>query len=91
MNLGGYKARSQMREDYDSPNAFLTFTTDDGTINIDTVAGKLTMVAMDSDTSAITADSGVWDLELLAPTGDVYPILYGKVYIGQEVTRNSNL
>lgn len=91
MDLTGFKARSQMREEYESPDAFLTFNSDDSTILLGGVDGTVKLIASDVNTAAITAESGVWDLELIDPLGEVQQFLYGKVTIRQEATRNTNV
>jgi hypothetical protein len=90
MLLTGYKARAQMRTDYGAATAFLTFTSDDGSILIDEELGRLELIAPASDTTLITPDEGVWDLELVAPSGIVYRILYGDVLVTPEVTLITN-
>jgi hypothetical protein len=91
VNLTGYKARAQMREGYDAKEAFLTFTTDDGSIVFDAVAGKVTLIASAAATSAVQVDGGVWDLELVDPLGDVTRLLQGKVVVSPESTKITNV
>lgn len=91
LNLGGYKARAQMREEYDSPSAFLSFSTDDGSILVEDLTGKVTLVASAEATSGVVPDSGVWDLELVDPFGDVIRVLQGKVKVSPESTTSSNV
>ena len=90
IDLIDYKARSQMREDYTSTDAFLSFTTDNSSMILGGTKGTIKMFASDVKTAAIRADSGVWDLELVSPTGRVYQIMYGKVIIHPEATRIDN-
>jgi hypothetical protein len=90
LDLTNYKARSQMREDYSSIDAFLSFTTDNSSIILDPTAGTLKMSASDIQTALIKAESGVWDMELVSPAGKVYQIMYGKVIIHPEATRINN-
>ncbi len=90
LDLTGFKARAQMREEYESTNAFLTFTSDDSTITLGGVDGTVILKASATNTAAIIVDSGVWDLELVDPTGEVQQVLYGSVTIRQEATRNTN-
>lgn len=91
VNLTGYKARAQMREEYDSPDAFLTFTTDDGSIVFDALTGKVTLIASAAATSAVPVDGGVWDFELVDSLGEVTRILQGKVVVSPESTRIANV
>ncbi len=63
-------------------------TTPDGEIDIDTALAALIVRLSPATTAAITWARGVYDLELITPGGDVYPVTaISKVKIGDEVTR----
>lgn len=94
VNLTGYSAKLQMRETYDSAtsaNAAISFsttpTTAQGTITLGGTAGTIIVTATAAQTSAITIDSGVWDLELTDGTGVVTRLLEGKVTFTPESTK----
>lgn len=92
INLTGYKARAHMREEYDAPTFFASFSTEDGSIQVDPLNGRVTLVAPSTVTAAITASKGVWDLELIGPDptpldDKVVRVLQGKVTVSPEATR----
>lgn len=88
-DLTGYTARAQARADYDSATAFMDLTTENGGITLGGAAGTITLFMAATATDDITATEGVWDLELIPPSGAAYAIrlLQGKVCVREEATR----
>lgn len=86
INLTGYSAYMQLRENYDSTVADLTLSTDNGGIVIDGVNGKLTITATSAQTTALTADFYLYDLELKL-SSTVTRLLQGQLTVNSEVTR----
>jgi hypothetical protein len=87
VNLTGYTARMHMREKVESSAPFMSFNTADSSIVLGGAAGTIQIKASAAATSAVTVKEGVYDLELVAPTGDVVRFLEGLVMISEEVTR----
>ena len=87
VDLTGFTARMQMRETVDAATAFLTLTTENSGITLGGVSGTITLLAAATDTAAITAKQGVYDLELVAGNGTVTRLIEGLVIVVQEVTR----
>lgn len=87
INLTGYTARAQARERVDSPTAFINLTTENGGIALGGAAGTITLSMSAAATASIVEESGVWDLEMIAPSGAVTRLLEGKISIAKEVTR----
>lgn len=85
-DLTGYTARMQIRPDIDSDTVLLELTTSNG-ITIDGPAGQITLHLTDVETTALDWREGVYDLELIAPSGDVQRLLKGPVEVDPEVTR----
>ncbi len=91
-DLIGCSARMQIR-DRIGGSILLTLSSDpltvpDGEIDIDTSLAALIVRLSPVTTAAITWARGVYDLELITPGGDVYPVTaISKVKIGDEVTR----
>lgn len=85
VDLSGYNARAMMREDYDSPEPFVSLSTGNGIeINLDT--NEITLTIPATTTTSILAERGYWDLEMV--TGEtVIRLLEGRVKIKPEVTR----
>lgn len=87
MNLTGYTARMQAREEYDSATAFIDINTGNGGITLGGVAGTIALLISATNTALITAEHGYYDLELVSPTGKVYRLLQGKICVSKEATR----
>ena len=87
IDLTGCTARMQVRSEIESPTVLLELTTENGGIVIDGPAGKLTLRISPTATAAITWESGVWDLEVVHPSGDVTRLVQGSISVSREVTR----
>lgn len=86
VNLTGFTARMHMRETLEAADPFLTLTTENGGVSLGGVAGTIQLLASATQTTAITATSGVYDLELVSGA-NVTRLLEGLVIISPEVTR----
>lgn len=86
VNLTGFTARMHMRETLEAADPFLTLTTENGGITLGGVAGTIQLLVSATQTTAITATSGVYDLELVSGA-NVTRLLEGLVIISPEVTR----
>lgn len=88
IDLTNCTARLQMRECVDSPDVLLELTTENGGIALGGTAGTIDLLVEDAATSALTWDTGVWDLEIqFGVLGDVVRLLQGGVVVSKEVTR----
>ena len=88
IDLTGFTARLHMRDTLEATTPFLTLTTENGGITLGGAAGTVDLLASATATSAISATSGVYDLELVAGDGvTVIRLLEGLVTISPEVTR----
>jgi hypothetical protein len=86
INLSGYSAYMQLRENFDSATADLTLSTANGAIVITAAQGKLTITATATQTGALSAESYLYDLELV--NGPVVTrLLQGQMTVNSEVTR----
>ncbi len=99
INLSGYKARMQVRSDYDSTVTIWDLTTEnaglsivtgtavlsDGTTVLNAQGIKLNVTAL--QTSAIDWTQAVFDIELIEPGLDVLPFIKGILLPTPEVTR----
>jgi hypothetical protein len=86
VNLTGFTARLHMRETLEAADPFLTLTTENGGITLGGVAGTILLLASATQTTAIAATNGVYDLELVSGA-NVTRLLEGLVIISPEVTR----
>lgn len=87
VDLTGCTARMQVRAEVASATALLTLTTENGGISLGGTAGTIELLVDAEDTAAITWDSGVYDLEIVYPGGQVTRLAYGSVTVSPEVTR----
>lgn len=88
VSLVGCTARMQVREKLDAPAVLLELTTENGRIVLGGLAGTVTLVLTAAETEALTWRSGVYDLEIEFPSGDVRRLLAGTVRVVPEVTRD---
>lgn len=86
INLTGYSAYMQLRENYDSTTADLTLSTANGGIVITGAQGKLTITATATQTTALTSDYYLYDLEIVSGSV-VTRLLQGQITVNSEVTR----
>lgn len=89
VDLSTYTARMQVREDYDKP-IILELSTADGTITVGSGSGdtaNVTLKFKSNITSIMTKYSGIYDLELVSPTGLVLKFIEGKFNLRREVTK----
>jgi hypothetical protein len=86
VDLTGWSARSMIREEYDSATPVVSLTTGGG-ITLGGTAGTIELSIAPTTTSAVSIDTGVWDLELEDSLGNVTRLLEGKVTFKPEVTK----
>jgi hypothetical protein len=96
VNLTGYTARMQVRPTYSSASATVSLTTANGGVVLGGTSGTIQLYISATATAAIPTASpsqfsdafiGVYDLELVSPSGDVTRLLNGDFVVTPEVTR----
>jgi hypothetical protein len=87
VDLTNYTARSQVRPTFSSSTLWAEWTTEDGGLTLHGATGKIDMYSSAELTENMPAATGVWDIELVSPTGDVIRMLEGPAVITPEVTR----
>lgn len=90
IDLTGCTARMQVRSEVESLDVLLELTTENGGITLGGAAGTVELYAGATATSAITWQSGVFDLEIVFPGAspdDVDRIAQGSISVSPEVTR----
>jgi hypothetical protein len=87
VNLRGYTARMQVRATLEAATALIELTTANGRIALGGTAGTITLSISATDTEALTAGRGVYDLELVSGGGIVTRLLQGVATISRNVTR----
>jgi hypothetical protein len=85
-NLSGYTARMQIRRDISSSTVLAELTTENGKISVGGSNGEVT-VTMTAQQTALIERSGVYDIEIVSPSGEVQKIVRGDFVLNLEVTR----
>ncbi|EPD40148.1 hypothetical protein HMPREF9702_04004 [Delftia acidovorans CCUG 15835] len=88
IDLTGCTARMQVREEIESTAALLELTTDNGRIALGGTAGTVDLLVDASTTAAIAWTGGVFDLEIVHPSGEVTRLAQGSCCVSPEVTRD---
>jgi len=87
VNLTNWTARMQIRATTEAATALIELTTANGRIALGGAAGTITLTISATDTAALTAGRGVYDLELVSPAGLVTNLMGGVVTILRNITR----
>lgn len=87
INLTGFTARMQFRQNISSSSILLSATTENSKIVITGAEGKVTINLSASDTAALTFITAVYDLELISSASEVTRLVGGTVTLSLEVTR----
>lgn len=85
-DLTGCTARMHVRDLIDSETPVLELTTENGAITLGGTDGTIELILSPAQTSTIVSD-GIYDIEVVYPTGDVDRVLQGKVILDKQVTR----
>lgn len=87
VNVTGYTARMQIRETVDAV-AYIYQALSGGDITVGGADGKITLSIPATTTAAWTFASGVYDVEIISPTGKVIGLVgVSRVTTTPEVTR----
>lgn len=84
-DLTGYTARMAIKTKVGG-TVLLSLTTENGGIALNDSAKTITLSITATATAALTWTSGVYDLELISPTGVVTSLMTGSVSVKPEVT-----
>ena len=87
VNLTGYSAKMQIRKSASNVDVIADLSTVNAGVTLGGSAGTIQLDLTATQTSAITAKTGVYDLELTSANGTVTRFLSGAVEISREVTR----
>jgi len=87
INLTGYAARMQVRENYYSPDALLDLSSPSNGLTIDPINGIINILVSNEDTSSLPPGNFLYDLELESEGGTVSRIIEGSFIVTPEVTR----
>ena len=88
VNLSGYSsAEMDLRQNPEESSTILELTTTNGRIALGGAAGTVTLTVSATDTANLTADDGVYDLEITDSGGNVFRILEGSYSIRRNISR----
>jgi len=91
VDITGYTAKSQIRTSVGSSTVVCEMTTENGMLEIDGPAGKVTVVipATVTETFNFNSSGGVYDVELYHPhiAGEIMSLVGGMVKLTLQVTR----
>ena len=85
VDFTGSTARLHARLKFSSADRLFELTTENGGIDL-TEDGEITLSMSADDTADLTFSRGVYDLEIVPPSGEPYKIIKGNVFIKREVT-----
>jgi len=88
VDLSGYTARMQVRRSVSAAEVLLEASTSNDRIQLDPLAGRITLVLPADVTAAINWSRGRYDIELESPDGDVTRLIYGEITVSKEITRD---
>lgn len=86
VNLTGYTAAMQLRQNYNSDTAALTLTTANGGITIVGATGTITITATATQTGNLDPGFYVYDLELTSGA-NISRLIQGQLTVAEQVTR----
>ena len=86
VNLTGYTAAMQLRQNYNSDVADLTLTTANGGISIVGATGTITINATATQTGLLDPGFYVYDLELTSGS-NISRLIQGQLTVAEQVTR----
>lgn len=87
LDLTGYTAAMQVRQNARSETAIDTLTTENDRIVIDSSEGRVKCVFPHAVTETYPAQSLVYDIEIISPGGLVTRFVEGRINVSAEVTR----
>lgn len=85
VDLTGYTARMSIKDKVGGIELF-SLTDTNGRVVIDNAAKSIRLAIQATDTGALTWKRGVYDLEMVSPTGDVFALFTGSVTVTPEIT-----
>jgi len=87
IDLTGYSARMQVRQNYYSPEALASLSSPNNGITIEELNGVINLFISSEETSSLPAGNFLYDLEIESEGGIVSRIIEGSFIVTPEVTR----
>lgn len=86
MNLTGFTAAMQLRQNYNSATPDLTLTTSNGGLTITGATGTIQVTATAEQTGLLESGFYVYDLELTSGS-NISRLIQGQITVAEQVTR----
>ena len=86
VNLTGYTARMQIRDQAGATALYIELNTTNGGIVLGGVTGTIDLYISAANTAAFTWTTANYDIDLTAPSGDVTRLFMGSITISPGVT-----
>jgi len=86
VDLTSYEARMKVKDRVGGTQLLLLDSTTNNRIAVNAATKTITLTLTAVETAAITFTKGVYDLELVSPTGVVTPIAEGAFTVSKEIT-----
>ena len=86
VDLTGYSARLMMRTSSEAASPTVSLSTVAGTMTVN-ASGEIQLAYPAISSSAITAGTYLYDLELENPAGNVRRLVEGRAVVSREITR----
>ena len=87
INLTGFSGAMSFRENPDAASSILDITTANSRMTMGGNAGTVILEVSATDTAALTASDGVFDLEITSGAGIVTRLIEGTYSIRRNITR----
>jgi hypothetical protein len=87
INLTGFSGSMQLRENPDSSTTVLELSTSNSRMTMGGIEGTIELLVSATDTEALTASDGVFDLEITSGAGIVTRLIEGTYSIRRNITR----
>lgn len=86
VDLNGFVARMMLRTTTEAASPTVSLSTVDGTMSV-TTAGQIILNYSAPSSSAVTAATYLYDMELQSPSGNVRRLVQGRAVVSREITR----
>ena len=86
INLTGFTGAMSLKEAPDATDNVIQLLTSNGRMTLGGIAGTVTLLISASDTSNLTTDDGVYDLEITSGAGVVTRLIEGTYSVRRNIT-----
>ena len=87
INLTGCTARMKAKTGFDSSEAVINLTTENGGITLGGTAGTITLLISAANTASLTPAIYIYDLEIILASAEIVRVFEGSITVYAEVTK----